>query len=150
MLGPEDCEEVNADGNDVVVANVRAMLRHFKGDDELSKEFMKSNALLYYSKEELCSICKKEHTKLTSILELLRFEAECGLSDRSFTKMLSIFKDVLPDGNEFLESMTTVKKIISALGLEVQNIDACIKNCILYHFRHSNTRPGHGSPSYMA
>jgi hypothetical protein len=122
MLGPEDCEEVNADGNDVDVANLRTMLCHFKDDDKLSKEFMKSNALLDYSKEELCPNCKKEHTKLTSVLELLRFEAECGLSNRSFTKMLSIFKDVLPDGNEFLESMTTAKKIISILGLEVYKI----------------------------
>jgi hypothetical protein len=64
MLGHEDCEEVNADGNDVDVANLRAMLHHFKGDDELSKEFMKSNALLDYSKEELCSICKKRAHKI--------------------------------------------------------------------------------------
>jgi hypothetical protein len=43
------------------------------------------NALVNDSKVQLCQNGKKEHTKLTWTLELLRFKVESGLSDRSFT-----------------------------------------------------------------
>ena len=70
---------------------------------------------------------------MSSTLELLRFKAESGLSDKSFTKVLSIFKDMLPDDNELPESTVVAKKVICPLGLEVQKIHACINDCMLYH-----------------
>jgi hypothetical protein len=110
MLGPQDGEEVNVDGDDVDMENLCVMLHHFKGDDKLSKEYKKFNALIDNSKEELYSNCKKEHTKLISTLELLSFKAERGLLNRIFTKMLSIFKEMLPNGNELQECTAIMKK----------------------------------------
>jgi hypothetical protein len=40
MLVPQDDEEVDDDGNVVDMANLRAMLHHFQGDDKLLKEYM--------------------------------------------------------------------------------------------------------------
>jgi hypothetical protein len=91
------------------------MLHHFKGEDKLSKEYKKFNALIDNSKEELYSNCKKEHTKLILTLELLSFKAESRLSNRIFMKMLSIFKEMLPNVNELQECMDVVKKIICPL-----------------------------------
>jgi hypothetical protein len=72
----------------------------FRGDDRLSKEYKEIQTLLDDSKEQLYPNCKKGHSKLAPTLELLRFKAESGLSDKRFTKMLCIFKDILPDGNK--------------------------------------------------
>jgi hypothetical protein len=76
--------------------------------------------------------CKIGHSKLALTLELLRFKEESRLSDKIFT-MLCIFNDILLDGNKIPESTTAMKKVICPLGLEVQKIHACIKDCILYH-----------------
>jgi hypothetical protein len=44
---------------------------------------------------------------------------ESGLSNKSFTKTLCIFIDILPDGNKLPESTAAAKKLICPLGLEV-------------------------------
>jgi hypothetical protein len=66
-------------------------------------------------------------------IELLIFKARSKLPNKSFTKMLSIFKYMLLEDNEFLESMNLANKVISPLEPEVQNIHATNNNCTVYH-----------------
>jgi hypothetical protein len=54
------------------------------------------------------------------------------LSDCSFKKLLTLLKDMLPQGNAVLETVYEAKQIIYPLSLEVEKIDVCKNDCILY------------------
>jgi hypothetical protein len=47
--------------------------------------------------------------------------------------LLKIVKKMLPKDNEWPASTYEAKKIVCPLGLEVQKIHACPKDCILYY-----------------
>nr|GEU47840.1 hypothetical protein [Tanacetum cinerariifolium] len=49
-----------------------------------------------------------------------------------FNKLLELFNKMLPKNNELPTSTYQAKKLMCSLGLEVQRIDACSKDCILY------------------
>jgi hypothetical protein len=71
-------------------------------------------------------------TKLSTTLELLKWKAEAGLSDKGFEKLLKIMKPKLPKDNELPKTTYESKKTICPLGLDVEKIHACINYCILY------------------
>jgi hypothetical protein len=45
---------------------------------------------------------------------------------------LDLLRDMLPEGNQVAESVYEAKKIICPLGIEVEEIDACKNNCVLF------------------
>jgi hypothetical protein len=45
--------------------------------------------------------------------------------------LLTLLKDMLPQGNSVLETVYEAKQIICPLGLEVEQIHACKNDCIL-------------------
>jgi hypothetical protein len=89
-------------------------------------------------KKDLYPNCKDGQKKLGSMLELLQWKAESGLSDKGFEKLLKIMKKMLPKDNELPASTYKAKKIVCPLGLEVQKIHACINDCILYRGEYEN------------
>ena len=68
------------------------------------KDFNKFMCLIEDSEEPLFPGCKLEYTKLSSVLELLKLKANDGWSDKSFTTLLELLSDMLPDGNELAKS----------------------------------------------
>jgi hypothetical protein len=83
-------------------------------------------------KKNLYPNCEDGQKKLGSMLELLQWKTETGLSDKGFEKLLKIVKKMLPKNNKLPASMYEAKKIVCSLGLEVQKIHACPSDCILY------------------
>ena len=75
------------------------MLRDVEGNhnDGGYKQFI---GMLEDSEKPLYSGCKTQYTRLSSVLELLKLKASSGWSDKSFTAMLGLFADMLPEGNE--------------------------------------------------
>jgi hypothetical protein len=59
-------------------------------------------------------------------------KASNGWSDCSFKELLTLLKDMLPQGNAVPETVYEVKQIIYPLGLEVEKIHTCKNDCILY------------------
>jgi hypothetical protein len=92
------------------------------------------------SKIELYQGCKKKYSKLSATLALLRFKVANGLSNKGFTEMLGLFKEILPEDNVLPRSMNEAKKIVYPLELEVQKIHACVNDCILYHGEYKDLR----------
>ncbi|KAK1698742.1 hypothetical protein QYE76_015439 [Lolium multiflorum] len=76
--------------------------------------------------------CEDGHRKLGSILELLKWKAEVGVTDSGFEKLMIILKKLFPRNNELPVSTYEAKKLVCPLGLDVQKIHACINDCILY------------------
>ena len=94
--------------------------------------------------------CVGDKKKLGTILELLQWKAENGVSDKGFGKLLVMIKDMLPKGNELPESTYEAKKDVCPLGLEVQKIHACPNDCILYRgaYKDLNACPVCGALRY--
>jgi hypothetical protein len=53
-------------------------------------------------------------------------------SDGSFKDMLTLLKDMLPQGNAVTKTVYEAKQIICPLDLEEKKINACKNDCILY------------------
>ncbi|KAK9289837.1 hypothetical protein L1049_007997 [Liquidambar formosana] len=75
--------------------------------------------------------CKK-FTKLSSLVKLYNLKGRYGWSDKSFSELLGLLGEMLPDNNEMPSSMYEAKKTLTALGMEYEKIHACPKDCILY------------------
>jgi hypothetical protein len=77
--------------------------------------------------------CEDGQKKLGSILELMEWKTENGLSDKGFEQLLKMMKKILPRDNELPASTYEANKVVCPLGLEVHKIYACPNDCILYH-----------------
>ena len=70
--------------------------------------------------------------KLGTTLELLQWKAENGAFDKSFGQLLKIMKKMLPRANELPTTTYEAKQVVYPLGLEIQKLNACPNDCILY------------------
>ncbi|KAK3218820.1 hypothetical protein Dsin_012790 [Dipteronia sinensis] len=113
----------NSSGGD---ENVNSGNREIPNDD--AKTFYN---LLKDAEQELYPGCKK-FTKLSFIVRLFHIECLYGLSNKSITVLLKLFKDALPEGETLPKSFYQTKKTISDLGLGYIKIHACPNDCMLY------------------
>jgi len=75
-----------------------------------------------------CSIL----SRLSAVLRLFNMKARNGWTDRSFTELLELLHEILPQGNTLSTSHYEAKKILCPMGMDYQNIHACPNDCILY------------------
>lgn len=85
------------------------------------------------AKTPLYRTCKV--SKLEANLRLLDAK---GLSDKGFEDLLHVVKNLLPIPNEIAETTYQAKLMICPLGLEVEKIHACPKDCILHRGQYEN------------
>nr|AAV85751.1 Transposase family tnp2, putative [Oryza sativa Japonica Group]ABA92820.1 transposon protein, putative, CACTA, En/Spm sub-class [Oryza sativa Japonica Group] len=102
------------------------------------RDSMKFSRLVSDSETPLYAGCKPKHTKLSATLDLMKLKASSGWSDKSFTKLLGILKDMLPQGNTLPETTYEAKQVLCPLGLEVWRIHAYPNDCILYHKQYAD------------
>lgn len=86
----------------------------------------------------LCTYCKPKYTRLSAVLELMKLKTSNEWTDTSFTKLLDMLSDMLPEGNMLAKSTYEAKKVLCPLGLEVQRIHACPNDYILYYKKNVN------------
>jgi hypothetical protein len=84
------------------------------------------------SKKSFYHGCAAQYTRLFTLVKLFQLKASNKWSDCSFKDMLTLLKDMLPQGNAVPETVYKVKQIICPLGLEVEKIHVCKNDCILY------------------
>ena len=105
--------------------NLDEMLRHAAplvqeqargGLDNLDGLKRASEDLLY----EKTMGCDDKFTLLHSVLELLKLKARNEWSDKSFTNLLVLLRDMLPKANKLPCNTYRGKKLIAPLALDVQ------------------------------
>ena len=74
-----------------------------------------------------------EHTFLGTIMEQMTVKNKRGKTNKCFDEDMALMKKVLPKGNNCPADYDEVKTMLADLGLEVQKIDACVNNCMLYY-----------------
>ena len=84
------------------------------------------------SKKPLYAGCKNSLTMLSTVLSLVNVKARYGWSDKSFTSLLEVVHNLLPEDNMSPESYHKAKKTLCPMGMEYQKIHACPNDCILY------------------
>ena len=107
-------------------------------DSETVKEALKFEKMLEDHKRPLFPNCKPEQKKLGTTLEMLKWKATNGVTDKGFGELLKIVKNMLPEGNELPSTTYEAKKMVFPLGLDVQKIHACPNDCILYRGEYEN------------
>jgi len=71
-------------------------------------------------------------TRLSAVLGLMNLKARFRRSDKSFTELLMLLKNMFPEDNILPKSHYEAKKILCPVGIEYQKIHACPNDCILY------------------
>ena len=84
------------------------------------------------SKKPLYTGCKNSLTVLSMVLSLVNVKARYGWSDKSFTSLLEVVHNLLPEDNTLPKTYYKAKKILCLMGMEYQKIHACPNDCILY------------------
>ncbi|XP_074305244.1 uncharacterized protein LOC141640293 [Silene latifolia] len=74
----------------------------------------------------------KNYTKLSVVVKLYNLKATNGWSDKSFTHLLELLKDMLPEDNVLPNRTYAAKKILRGIGMKYVKIHACPNDCILY------------------
>ncbi|XP_074291905.1 uncharacterized protein LOC141618722 [Silene latifolia] len=74
----------------------------------------------------------KNYTKLPAVVKLYNLKATNGWSDKSFTQLLELLKDMLPEDNVLPNRTYAAKKILRGIGMKYVKIHACPNDCILY------------------
>ncbi|KAJ9536255.1 hypothetical protein OSB04_un000555 [Centaurea solstitialis] len=110
--------------------NLDGML-HDVEDDIADKDYDKFEQLFIDSEKPLYDGCSK-FTKLSAVLKLFNLKANNGWSDKSFTNLLEILHEMLPEDNELPVSLYQAKKLMCPMGLEIERIHACPNDCMLY------------------
>ncbi|KAK1615076.1 hypothetical protein QYE76_020593 [Lolium multiflorum] len=112
--------------------DLRRAISDARRDCGTDKERLHFDKMLEDHHKLLYPGCEDGHRKLGSILELLKWKAEVGVTDSGFEKLMIILKKLFPRNNELPVSTYEAKKLVCPLGLDVQKIHACINDCILY------------------
>ena len=102
--------------------------------NENAKKFFN---LLREAEHELYLECKK-FTKLSFIIRLFYMKCLNGWSNKSFTMLLELLKETLPEGEPLPSNYYETKKVLNELGLYYIKIDACPSDWMLYSKEYAN------------
>ena len=80
----------------------------------------------------------------------MNLKATNGWTDKSFTELLVLLNEMLPEGNTLPTRNYDAKKILCPMGMEYKRIHACPNDCILYRkeFEDLKKCPKYGSSRY--
>jgi hypothetical protein len=112
-----------------MVSNVE---RHGDDDQYSNGELAKCKKMIKDSKKPFYQGYVAQYTRLFMMMKLFQLKASNRWSDGSFKDLLTLLKDMLPQGNIVPETVYETKQIICLFGLEVEKIHTCKNDCILY------------------
>jgi len=68
--------------------------------------------------------------RLYVVLRLMNLKAANGWIDKSFTKLLVLLNEMLPDGNTLPTRKYDAKKLLCSMGMKYKRIHACNYNSL--------------------
>ena len=115
-----------------------------------AKAFAQAHVYETMSPKTPLSVGSTKFTRLSTILRLTNLKATNGWTDKSFTELLVLLNEMLPEGNTLPTRNYDAKKILCPMGMEYKRIHACPNDCILYkkEFEDLKKCPKCGSSRY--
>ncbi|CAM8926030.1 unnamed protein product [Rhodiola kirilowii] len=132
---PQLVESLPEDNDDWEEDNLIDMINNVAGEFDSRPQVVES--LRNDSELPLYEGCSK-YTRLSVTLKLFNLKAKNGWSDKSFTEVLSLVKDMLPDEKTLPNRTYEAKKVMCPRGIEYKKIHACPNDCILYRNAHKD------------
>ncbi|XP_074299529.1 uncharacterized protein LOC141630650 [Silene latifolia] len=77
---------------------------------------------------------------LLAVLKLFTLKAGNGWSDKSFTSLLELLCQMLPEGNELPSTTYECKKLLCPLSMSYQKIHACVKDSYFVRKKYSELK----------
>ncbi|KAL2340914.1 hypothetical protein Fmac_008854 [Flemingia macrophylla] len=107
--------------------------------EDLIRDVDPENLMQAHIYDTLCSDAAKplypncnKFSRLSATLKLFNLKARNRWTNKSFTELLDLLKDMLPKENSLPNRYYEAKKILCPMGLEYKKIHACPNDCILY------------------
>jgi hypothetical protein len=88
---------------------VRNVERHDNDDQYSNDELIKYKKMIKYSKKPFYHGCVAQYTRLFTMVNLFQLKASNKWSDCSFKDLLTLLKDMLPQGNAVPETVYEAK-----------------------------------------
>ena len=70
--------------------------------------------------------------RLSAVLKLYNLKAANGWTDKSFTELLCLIKEMLPEDNVLPSQTYDAKQMLCCIGMTYEKIHACPNDCILF------------------
>nr|XP_004512662.1 uncharacterized protein LOC101489810 [Cicer arietinum] len=125
MSNTSERKEVNVDMNDQLDDMIRDV-----GQESFNRAHVYDN--LCSDKEEPLYLGCTNFTRLSAVLRLFNLKARNGWTDKSFTELLELLKEMLPKGKILSNRNYEAKKLLCPMGMEYRKIHACPNDCLLY------------------
>jgi hypothetical protein len=75
---------------------------------------------------------------LAFVTHLTTIKSKFVFSNKCYKELLSLINDVLPSNHKMPKDMYRSKKLLSALGMEDEKIDACKDNSMIFYKEHND------------
>ncbi|GAB2266204.1 hypothetical protein Dimus_037872 [Dionaea muscipula] len=98
-------------------------------EEDPNNEFRQFQELFRVANEPLWDGCK--HTELSVASRLINLKSEHNMSHPCFDGVTCLMNE-LTMSDRIPTNYYKAKKVLAGLGLAVQNIDCCIRGCMLY------------------
>ncbi|CAM8950986.1 unnamed protein product [Rhodiola kirilowii] len=134
---PPPVESLSEDNDDWEEDNLIEMVNNVANDFVDTPHILES--LRNDSELPLYEECSK-YTRLSTTLKLFNLKAKNEWSNKSFTELLALVKDMLPEGNTLPNRTYEAKKVMCPMGLKYEKIHACLNDCILYQNAYSDLK----------
>jgi len=125
-----DDEDSHDDNNALLYDTFRNVVEAKEDKEGPNDEARKFYQLINDTNQELYPRCESFST-LSFIIRLYLLKCLHGWSNFSFTDLLQLLKEVMPNLN-IPESFNKTKSMITDLGLDYKKIHACPKDCMLF------------------
>ncbi|CAM8954575.1 unnamed protein product [Rhodiola kirilowii] len=126
---PQPVESLPMDNDDWEEDNIIDMVNNVAEDFVARPQVLES--LRNDSELPLYEGCSK-YTRLSATLKIFNLKAKNGWSDVSFTELLTLVKDMLPEDNTLPNCCYEAKKVMCPMGIDFKKIHACPNDCIVY------------------
>jgi len=130
-----ECRNNDLSDDEIMGDRLDDMIRDV--EDEINERPHVLERLLSDAQKPLYPGCTK-YRRLSGLLKLFNLKAKHGWSDKSFTDLLNVLKDLLPEENELPNWIYEAKKILCPMVMGYKKIHACPNDCILYRNEYEN------------
>jgi hypothetical protein len=138
VAGFDDCLDAFLDANAPENPNIEeAAPEEAETSEEPEQSTQKFYEALFAAQKPLHA--HTEVTQIDAVARLLAFKCDVNLPRDRFDDLLAIVGSILPQGHLLTKTFYESTKILRALKMSYEQIDACPKGCMLFRKEHLET-----------
>ncbi|CAL1412978.1 unnamed protein product [Linum trigynum] len=135
----EDAEDAVDDGNEMDVDDIPGLLNYLRPHLDPDPENPNAEAERFFklvrdSQTPLYEGCDEKISSLSCLVKMMHLKWFNSWSNTSFTQLLKFLRSTFPMAQTTMpKNYYQAKKMLSGLGLNYEEIDACENGCVIYY-----------------